>query len=217
MRPIWWFYVTKHVIYRCTVTRGFRLMNIQSTRGKVLTATAALISLPKRCQSGNNLWFFFGGGAKWSKDGDDSEACEWWRNLWTVLQYWQAESVKYDTCFQKSSFFALATKVWTFRSQWLPNIFLCVQGWAQYTQSLQIYQLSPLYSKFRKSRKDERNCWYRSIHNKKSEWTWGLEKLEPLFEINLIIKNFQSAKIPFINHVNSWLMHSIPYTGYGDW
>ena len=25
--------------------------------------------------------------------------------------------------------FALATKVWTFRSQWLPNIFLCVQGW----------------------------------------------------------------------------------------
>ena len=119
-------------IYRCTVTRGFRLMNIQSTRGKVLTATAALISLPERCQSGNNLWFFFlGGGAKRSKDGDDGEACEWWRNLWTVLQYWQAESVKYDTCFQKSSFFALATKVWTFRSQWLPNIFLCVQGWSE--------------------------------------------------------------------------------------
>ena len=42
-------------VYRCTVTRGFRLMNIQSTRGKVLTATAALISLPERCQSGNNL------------------------------------------------------------------------------------------------------------------------------------------------------------------
>ena len=114
-------------IYRCTVTWGFRLMNIQSTGGKVLTATAALISLPERCQSGNNLWFFLG-GAKRSKDGDDGEACEWWRNLWTVLQYWQAESVKYDTCFQKSSFFALATKVWTFRSQWLPNIFLCVQG-----------------------------------------------------------------------------------------
>ena len=27
--------------YRCTVTRGFWLMNIRSTRGKVLTATAA--------------------------------------------------------------------------------------------------------------------------------------------------------------------------------
>ena len=26
--------------YRCAVTRGFRLMNIQSIRGKVLTATA---------------------------------------------------------------------------------------------------------------------------------------------------------------------------------
>ena len=117
-------------IYRCTVTRGFRLMNIQSTRGKVLTATAALISLLERCKSVNRQQsLIFLGGAKRSKDGDDGEACEWWRNLWTVLQYWQAESVKYDTCFQKSSFFALATKVWTFRSQWLPNIFLCVQGW----------------------------------------------------------------------------------------
>ena len=53
--------------YRCTVTWGFRLMNIQNTRGKVLTATVAcgmgdlkpvlslsshdLISLPERCQS----------------------------------------------------------------------------------------------------------------------------------------------------------------------
>ena len=48
--------------------------------------------------------FDFFGGAKRSKDGDDGEACEWWRNLWTVLPYWQAESVKYDTCFQKSSY-----------------------------------------------------------------------------------------------------------------
>ena len=61
----------------CTVTRGFRFMNIQSTRGKVLTATAALISLPERCQSVNRQqslifdFFFFGGGAKRSKDGDD--------------------------------------------------------------------------------------------------------------------------------------------------
>ena len=57
-------------------------MNIQSTRGKVLTATAALISLLKRCKSVNrqqSLIFF--GGAKRSKDGDDGEACEWWRNL----------------------------------------------------------------------------------------------------------------------------------------
>ena len=55
-------------IYRCTVTRGFRLMNIQSTRGKVLTATAALISLLERCQSVNRQQsdFFWGGlsGAK---------------------------------------------------------------------------------------------------------------------------------------------------------
>ena len=58
-------------------------MNIQSTRGKVLTATAALISLPERCQSVNrqqSLIFFGGGRAKRSKDGD-GEACEWWRNL----------------------------------------------------------------------------------------------------------------------------------------
>ena len=55
-------------------------MNIQSTRGKVLTATAALISLPERCQSGTTF-DFFGGEAKRSKDGDDGEACEWWRNL----------------------------------------------------------------------------------------------------------------------------------------
>ena len=94
-------------IYRCTVTRGFQLMNIQSTRGKVLIATAALISLIERCQSVNrqqSLIFLGGGRAKRSKDGDDGEACEWWRNLWTVLQYWQAESVKYDTCFQKSPY-----------------------------------------------------------------------------------------------------------------
>ena len=62
-------------------------MNIQIRQGKVLTATAALalISLPERCQSVNrqkSLIFFFGGGAKWSKDGDDGEACEWWRYLW---------------------------------------------------------------------------------------------------------------------------------------
>ena len=60
-------------------------MNIQSTRGKVLTATAALISLPERCQSVNRqqslIFFFFWGGPKRSKDGDDGEACEWWRNL----------------------------------------------------------------------------------------------------------------------------------------
>ena len=39
-------------------------MNIQSTRGKVLTATVALISLPERCQSVNrqqSLIFFWGG------------------------------------------------------------------------------------------------------------------------------------------------------------
>ena len=66
-------------IYRCTVTRGFRLMNIQSTRGKVLTATAALISLPERCQSVNRQQsLIFLGGAKQSKDGDDVGACEWW-------------------------------------------------------------------------------------------------------------------------------------------
>ena len=53
-------------------------MNIQSTRGKVLTATAALISLPERCQSVNRQrsLIFFGGGPKRSKDGDDGEACE---------------------------------------------------------------------------------------------------------------------------------------------
>ena len=69
--------------YRC-VTRGFRLMNIQSIRGKVLTASVRgvwrgwfkartkfeftwFISLPERCQSVNrqqSLIFFFlrGGG-----------------------------------------------------------------------------------------------------------------------------------------------------------
>ena len=58
-------------------------MNIQSTRGKVLTATAALISLLERCQSVNRQQslIFWGGRAKRSKDGDDGEACEWWRNL----------------------------------------------------------------------------------------------------------------------------------------
>ena len=62
-------------------------MNIQSTRGKVLTATAALISLLERCQSVNrqqSFDFFGGWGAKRSKDGDggdDGEACEWWKNL----------------------------------------------------------------------------------------------------------------------------------------
>ena len=57
-------------------------MNIQSTRGKVLTATAALISLPERCQSVNRQQslIFLGGAPKRSKDGDDGEACEWWRN-----------------------------------------------------------------------------------------------------------------------------------------
>ena len=48
------------------------------------------------------IFDFFWGGPKRSKDGD--EARDWWRNLWTVLQYWQAESVKYDTCFQKSPY-----------------------------------------------------------------------------------------------------------------
>ena len=112
MRPIWWFYVTitctvqgDIFIYWCTVTRGSRLMNIQSPGGKVLTATAALISLLERCKSVNRQQslIFLGGGLSGAKMVMMSEACEWWRNLWTVLQYWQAESVKYDTCFQKSS------------------------------------------------------------------------------------------------------------------
>ena len=92
--------------YRCAITRGFRLMNIQTIWGKVLTATARgvwrgwfkacteseftrFINLPERCQSVNwqqSLIFFFppwgGRAAKRSKDGDDGEACEWWRNLW---------------------------------------------------------------------------------------------------------------------------------------
>ena len=39
-------------------------MNIQSTQGKVLTATAALISLLERCKSVNRQQslIFFGGG-----------------------------------------------------------------------------------------------------------------------------------------------------------
>ena len=99
-------------IYRCTVTRGFRLMNIQSTWGKVLTATAALISLLERCQSvnrqvGNNLWFFWGGlsGAKMVmmvRHVNGGETCE--QCFSTDKPRWQAESVKYDTCFQKSSY-----------------------------------------------------------------------------------------------------------------
>ena len=45
-------------------------MNIQSTRGKVLTATAALISLLERCQSVNrqqSLIFFGRGGLSGAK------------------------------------------------------------------------------------------------------------------------------------------------------
>ena len=45
-------------------------MNIQSTRGKVLTATAALISLLERCKSVNrqqSLIFFWGGGLSGAK------------------------------------------------------------------------------------------------------------------------------------------------------
>ena len=45
-------------------------MNIQSTRGKVLTATAALISLLERCQSVNrqqSLIFLGGGGLSGAK------------------------------------------------------------------------------------------------------------------------------------------------------
>ena len=35
-----------------------------------------------KCKSATIFEFFLGGGAKRSKDGDDGEACEWWRNLW---------------------------------------------------------------------------------------------------------------------------------------
>ena len=44
-------------------------MNIQSTRGKVLTATVALISLLERCQSVNRQQslIFFGGGQRGAK------------------------------------------------------------------------------------------------------------------------------------------------------
>ena len=110
-------------------------MNIQRIWGNVLTATAHgvwrgwfkahtesefiwFISLPERCHLKRKsatifdfffffFFFFWGGkGAKRSKDGDDGEACEWWRNLLNSASvgYCQAESVKYDTCFQKSSY-----------------------------------------------------------------------------------------------------------------
>ena len=133
--------------YRC-VTRGFQLMNIQSIRGKVLTASVRgvwrgwfkartkfeftrFISLPERCQSVNrqqSLIFFGGGGAKRSKDGDDGEACEWWSNLWNSASV-LSRICKVWYLFSEKFIFALATEVWTFRIQWLPNIFLCVQGW----------------------------------------------------------------------------------------
>ena len=97
-------YSTKwQCIYRCTVTRGFRLINIQSTRGKVLTATAALISLPERCQSVNrqqSLIFFWRGplsGAKMVmmvRHVNGGETCE---------QCFSTDK-QYDTCFQKSSY-----------------------------------------------------------------------------------------------------------------
>ena len=50
------------------------------------------------------FFFFDGGGLSGAKmvmmarHVNDGETCG------TVLQYWQAESVKYDTCFQKSSY-----------------------------------------------------------------------------------------------------------------
>ena len=143
--------------YRWTVTWGFRLMNIQSTQGIVLTATAAcgvgdlnpllslsshdLISLLEICQSINwqqSLIYFFGGGPKWSKNGDDGEACEWWRNLWNSASVLTSRICKVWYLFSEKFIFALATKVWTFRSQWLPNIFLCVQGWLYWANVIEL-------------------------------------------------------------------------------
>ena len=89
-----------------------------------------LISLPEKCQSVNrqqSLTFLLG-GAKQSKVGDDGEACEWWRNLWNSASVLTSRICKVWYLFSEKFIFALATEVWTFRSQWLPNIFLCVQG-----------------------------------------------------------------------------------------
>ena len=78
-------------------------MNIQSTRGKVLTATAALISLPERCQSVNRQQslIFLGGGAlsgakmvMMVRHVNGGETCE---------QCFSTDK-QYDTCFQKSSY-----------------------------------------------------------------------------------------------------------------
>ena len=77
-------------------------MNIQSTRGKVLTATAALISLPERCQSVNRQQslIFLGGALSGAKmvmmvrHVNGGETCE--QSFSTDKQY--------DTCFQKSSY-----------------------------------------------------------------------------------------------------------------
>ena len=80
-------------------------MNIQSTRGKVLTATVALLKLTRKVSKRKSatIFDFFGGlsGGKMVmmvRHVNGGETCG------TVLQYLQAESVKYDTCFQKSSY-----------------------------------------------------------------------------------------------------------------
>ena len=80
------------------------------------------------------FFFFFeeGGGLSGAKMVIMARHVNGGETCGTVLQYWQAESVKYDNSSQKSPYFALTTKVWTFTSQWLPNIFLCVQGWTYY-------------------------------------------------------------------------------------
>ena len=76
-------------------------MNIQITRGKVLTATTALIILPERCQSVNRQQsLLFGGSLSGAKmvmmvrHVNGGETCE---------QCFSTDK-QYDTCFQKSSY-----------------------------------------------------------------------------------------------------------------